>query len=93
MEAEEYSGQVPLIQLILTVSKLSNLSEFSVSLFANWRRQWQPTPVLLPGKSQGLESLLGCRLWGCTDQTRLKRLSSSICRHVNNYSNYLIGKL
>ena len=67
VEAEEYSGQVPLIQLILTVSKLSNLSEFSVSLFANWRRQWQPTPVLLPGKSQGLESLLGCRLWGCTE--------------------------
>ena len=35
MEAEKYSGQVPLMQLILTVSKLSNLSEFSVSLFAN----------------------------------------------------------
>ena len=67
VEAEEYSGQVPLIQLILTVSKLSNLSEFSVSLFANWRRQWQPTPVLLPGKSQGWGSLLGCRLWGCTE--------------------------
>ena len=35
MEAEEYSGQVSLMQLILTVSKLSNLSEFSLSLFAN----------------------------------------------------------
>ena len=35
MEAEKYSGQVPLMQLILTVSKLSNLFEFSVSLFAN----------------------------------------------------------
>ena len=67
MEAEEYSGQVPLIQLILTVSKLSNLSEFSVSLFANWRRQWQPTPVLLPGKSQGWGSLVSFRLWGCTE--------------------------
>ena len=67
VEAEEYSGQVPLIQLILTVSKLSNLSEFSVSLFANWRRQWQPTPVLLPGKSQGQGSLVGCRLWGHTE--------------------------
>ena len=67
MEAEEYSGQVPLIQLILTVSKLSNLSEFSVSLFANWRRQWQPTPVILLGKSQGQGSLVGCRLWGHTE--------------------------
>ena len=32
-----------------------------------WRRKWQPTPVLLPGESQGLGSLVGCRLWGCTE--------------------------
>ena len=31
------------------------------------RRQWQPTPVLLPGKSHGWKSLAGCRLCGCTD--------------------------
>ena len=29
-----------------------------------WRRQWQPTPVLLPGESQGRWSLVGCHLWG-----------------------------
>ena len=28
------------------------------------RRQWQPTPVLLPGKSQGRRSLVGCSPWG-----------------------------
>ena len=28
------------------------------------RRQWQPTPVLLPGKSHGLRSLVGCSPWG-----------------------------
>ena len=28
------------------------------------RRQWQPTPVLLPGKSHGRRSLEGCSLWG-----------------------------
>ena len=32
-----------------------------------WRRKWQPTPVLLPGESQGRGSLVGCRLWGCTE--------------------------
>ena len=32
-----------------------------------WRRQWQPTPVLSPGESQGRGSLVGCRLWGCTE--------------------------
>ena len=31
------------------------------------RRQWQPPPVLLPGKSQGRGSLVGCRLWGRTE--------------------------
>ena len=28
------------------------------------RRQWHPTPVLLPGKSHGWRSLEGCSLWG-----------------------------
>ena len=29
-----------------------------------WRRQWHPTPVLLPGKSHGWRSLVGCSPWG-----------------------------
>ena len=32
-----------------------------------WRRKWQPTPVFLPGESQGRWSLVGCRLWGSTE--------------------------
>ena len=31
------------------------------------RRKWQPTPVFLPGESQGWGSLVGCRLWGRTE--------------------------
>ena len=30
----------------------------------HWRRQWQPTPVLLPGKSHGRRSLVGSSPWG-----------------------------
>ena len=33
----------------------------------HWRRKWQPTPLFLPGESQGQGSLVGCRLWGCTE--------------------------
>ena len=33
----------------------------------NRRRQCQPTPVLLPGESQGRRGLVGCRLWGRTE--------------------------
>ena len=29
-----------------------------------WRRQWHPTPVLLPGESHGWRSLVGCSPWG-----------------------------
>ena len=33
----------------------------------HWRRKWQPTPVFLPGESQGWGSLVGCCLWGHTE--------------------------
>ena len=33
----------------------------------NWRRKWQPTPVFLPGESQGRGIPTGCRLWGRTE--------------------------
>ena len=33
----------------------------------HWRRKWQPTPVFLPGESQGPGSLVGCCLWGHTE--------------------------
>ena len=40
---------------------------FSLFTFMHWRRKWQPTPVFLLGESQGRGSLVGCRLWGCTE--------------------------
>ena len=33
-------------------------------IHVTWRRQWQPTPVLLPGESHGCRSLVGCSPWG-----------------------------
>ena len=39
----------------------------SLFTFMPWRRKWQPTPVFLPGESQGQGSLVGCPLWGCTE--------------------------
>ena len=36
--------------------------------------QWPPTPVFLPGESQGQESLVGCRLWGRTESDMTERL-------------------
>ena len=42
-----------------------------------WRRAWQPTPVSLPGESQGRRSLVGCLCGVEQSRTRLKLLSSS----------------
>ena len=39
-------------------------TSLSLSTFMHWRRKWQPTPVFLPGESQGWGSLVGCRLPG-----------------------------
>ena len=39
-----------------------------------WRRQWHPTPVLLPGKSHGRRSLVGCSPWGRYESDRTERL-------------------
>ena len=39
------------------------------------RRQWHPTPVLLPGKSHGQRSLVGCSPWGCEESDKTEWLS------------------
>ena len=42
-------------------------TSLSLFTFMHWRWKWQPTPVFLPGESQGWESLVGCCLWGRTE--------------------------
>ena len=42
-------------------------TSLSLFTFMHWRRKWQPTPVFLPGESQGRGSLVGCRLWSCME--------------------------
>ena len=42
----------------------TRLSDFT---FTHWKRKWKPTPVSLPGESQGWQSLVGFRLWGRTE--------------------------
>ena len=39
-------------------------TSLSLFTFMHWRRKWQPTPVFLPGESQGSGSLVSCHLWG-----------------------------
>ena len=45
----------------------TRLKRLSIHACMHWRRKWQPTPLFLPGESQGQRSLVGCRLWGRTE--------------------------
>ena len=45
-------------------------TSLSLFTFMHWRRKWQPTPVFLPGESQGRGNLVGCRLWGHTESDK-----------------------
>ena len=46
------------------------------------RRQWQPTPVLLSGKSHGWQSLVGCSPWGTKSWTRLSDFTLTFHFHA-----------
>ena len=48
--------------------------EMKNSRVSRWRRQWHPTPVLLPGKSHGQRSLVGCSPWGREESDTTERL-------------------
>ena len=53
--------------------KLVSYFYTSASLYL-WRRQWHPTPVLLPGKPHGRRSLVGCSPWGRKESDTTERL-------------------
>ena len=49
-------------------------TSLSLFTFMHWRRKWEPTPVFLPGESQGRGSLVGCRLWDHTESDTTEQL-------------------
>ena len=59
---EEPGGPQSMGSLRVGQDSATSLSLFP---FMHWRSKWQPTPVFLPGESQGWGSLVGC-LWGRT---------------------------
>ena len=58
-------GRFIAIQAYLKKQEKSQIN--NLILYLKGRRQWHPTPVLLPGKSHGWRSLVGCNLWGCEE--------------------------
>ena len=68
------------------LSKLEIKESFLNSLKGIYKWQWHPTPVLLPGKSHGQESLVGCSPWGrwesdTTEQLHFHELEKEMATH------------
>ena len=63
-QEEEYQDEKV---LFLRNAKVLKILDFTSDKRECQRRQWQPTPVFLPGESQGRGSLVGCHLWSRTE--------------------------
>ena len=51
-------------------------TSLSLFTFMHWRRKWQPTPVFLPGESQGRGSLVGYYLWGRPESDMIEAMAA-----------------
>ena len=60
-------------------------TSLSLFTFMHWRRKWQPTPVFLPGESQGQRTWWAAAYGVAQSWTRLKRLSGSSSRHTQDF--------
>ena len=63
------------------------MTSLSLFTFMHWRRKWQPTPVFLPGESQGSASLVGCRLWGRTESDKTEVTAAAAAFNPNKVTN------
>ena len=62
------------LSLGLSFLILNKGQQYTFSAPFLWRRQWHPTPILLPGKSHGWRSLVGCSPWGHEELDTTERL-------------------
>ena len=77
MTACTYCHDTYLLKKMLssTTNMLGVLTVIIATIYGlGWRRQWHPTPVLLPGKSHGRRSLVGCSPWGRKESDTTERL-------------------
>ena len=69
----------PGLSFLISIMGLGNVLLYRTVIFrwiytCEWRRQWHPTPVLLPGKPHGRRSLAGCSPWGREESDTTERL-------------------
>ena len=71
----------------------TRLSDFTFTFhFHASEKEMQPTPVFLPGESQGWGSLAGCRLWGRTESDTTEATSQQQQQHITEQYLHIIRK-
>ena len=77
MVCRQFTGKASvhreILSIILSILILSKMIDMRWNIF-QLARQWRPTPVLLPGKSHGWRSLVGCSPWGRWGSDTTERL-------------------
>ena len=67
LKVSKFGGRYDFTQIGYVILQ-TPLSDFTFTFhFRALEKEMQPTPVFLPGESQGRGSLVGCHLWGCTE--------------------------
>ena len=66
--------EIPCLIKHIYLSLMKLLFQYQPCRTKDWRRHWHPTPVLLPGKSHGWRSLVGCSPWGRKESDTTERL-------------------
>ena len=64
-------GNIPFLNHII---RSLNVFELRSTLAIRWRRKWQPTSALFPGKPHEQRNLVGYRPWGCKESDMTERL-------------------
>ena len=83
-----YTNSQTLVMVFHLKDKENYISAFYIHLYMcvciyiYRRRWWHPTPVLLPGKSRGRRSLVGCRPWGREEWDTTERLHFHFSLHA-----------
>ena len=79
---------------LFSKSAAGNVNSYlNIHIYTHQRRTWQPTPVFLPGESQGWRSLVDCHLWGHTESdTTEETAAATAYTHIRCSSEYLLGK-
>ena len=74
----QYQHSHTSVRCYFLLLKYENAHKFRLSFIKYctypWRRRWHTTPVLLPGKSHGRRSLVGCSPWGLEESDTTERL-------------------